>query len=354
MKPIFTLPLSLLFCLFAQLSAAQNILPQPVVIDPAVAELAAQVDSLKAKTSTWDKIVAGLPRVSGFVQTGYEWSENASTFFIKRVRLSFSGDITPKFDYRVQLELTSPRIVDAYLRYRPFTALNVQVGEFKLPFSIDNTECSPPYCELIEQPMSVRRLVGVDDVCGLSASGRDIGAMISGGFIHREGYSIINYDLALFNGEGINIEDRNKSKDIVARLELRPVRGLLISGSYYWGEYGKEYLKRVRYAAGVSYDRGAVVARSEYIGGTTGELDSGGWYAMAGWRVTRSLMPAVRYDTFCENTAVDASRQTNYTVGLQWVPLKYLRCQLNYTYEDYADDDISDRNVIALMVTGVF
>lgn len=348
MKPIFTLLLSL-FCLCIQRSTAQNILAEPVVTDPAIAELAAQVDSLKAKASTWDKIVAGLPRISGFVQTGYEWSENASTFFIKRVRLSFSGDITPKFDYRVQLELVSPRIVDAYVRYRPFTALNVQVGEFKLPFSIENTEYSPPYCELIEQPLAVRRLVGVDD-----ASGRDIGAMLSGGFIHREGYSIINYDLGVFNGEGINTIDLNKSKDIVARLELRPVRGLLISGSYHWGEYGKNYLKYVRYAAGASYDRGAVVVRSEYIGGTTGELDSGGWYALAGWRVTRSLMPVMRYDMFREDTALSASRQTNYTVGLQWVPLKHLRCQLNYTYEDYADDEIADCNVVAVMVSGVF
>lgn len=38
------------------------------------------------------------------MQTGYEWSETSSTFFIKRVRLNLAGDIAEKLDYRVQIE----------------------------------------------------------------------------------------------------------------------------------------------------------------------------------------------------------------------------------------------------------
>lgn len=52
-------------------------------------------------------------------------------------------------------------------------------------------------------------------------------------------------------------------------------------------------------------------------------------------------LPAVRYDTFLENSARSSSRQTNYTAALTWQPVKYLRCQLNYTYEDYAARDVS-------------
>ena len=36
-----------------------------------------QLEALKARTSTWDKIAARLPRISGYVQTGYEWSETS-------------------------------------------------------------------------------------------------------------------------------------------------------------------------------------------------------------------------------------------------------------------------------------
>ena len=61
--------------------------------------------------------------------------------------------------------------------------------------------------------------------------------------------------------------------------------------------------------------------RAEWICGTTGlpaggELDSDGWYAVGGWRVTPSLMSVVRYDTFLENSSESASRQTNYTAGV--------------------------------------
>ena len=87
-------------------------------------------------------------RGPGYLQTGYEWSDNSSSFFIKRVRLSLSGNIAPKLDYRVQIEFASPKIVDAYLCYRPFDELNLQLGEYKLPFSIENTEYVPLRYEL--------------------------------------------------------------------------------------------------------------------------------------------------------------------------------------------------------------
>lgn len=147
-----------------------------------VGELSAEVAALKAKTSAWDKVLAALPAISGYLQTGYEWSDNSSSFFIKRVRLSLSGNIAPKLDYRVQIEFASPKIVDAYLCYRPFDELNLQLGEYKLPFSIENTEYVPLRYEFIEYPLSLCKLMGFNDLCGLSATGRDMGAQLFGGF----------------------------------------------------------------------------------------------------------------------------------------------------------------------------
>lgn len=356
MKPILLLLLSL-FPIAA--SAQETASVRPACGEPSVAELSARIDTLQARTSAWDRILARLPEISGYVQTGYEWSETASTFFIKRVRLNLTGDIAPKLDYRVQIEFCGPKIVDAYLRYRPFDELNVQLGEYKIPFSIENTEYVPLKYEFIEYPLPLRKLMGFNDVCGLSATGRDMGAMLYGGFFRRKGYSVVSYNVGVFNGEGLNTRDRNRSKDVVARLTLRPLRGLQIAGSGYWGEYGADYLRRVRYGAGVCYDDGPVVLRGEWICGTTGlpsggELESDGWYAVAGWRATRTLMPALRYDTFRENSSERSTRQTNYTAGFVWQPVKYLRCQLNYTYEAYASRSAADRNVVSLMLTGIF
>lgn len=72
--------------------------------------------------------------------------------FIKRVRLNLAGAIAPKLDYRVQIEFASPKIVDAYLCYKPFDELNVQLGEYKLPFSIENTDYVPLRYEFVEYP----------------------------------------------------------------------------------------------------------------------------------------------------------------------------------------------------------
>lgn len=75
---------------------------------------------------------------------------------------------------------------------------------------------------------------------------------------------------------------------------------------------------------------------------------------VAGWRVARTLLPTVRYDTFLEDCSRVRSRQTNYTAGLTWQPVKYLRCQLDYTYEDFAARGVAGRNVVALMLSGIF
>mgnify|MGYP005972533623 FL=1 len=84
MKPIIILLLSLLpFGAFAGEPA-----PASAAGEPTVAELSAQLEALKARTSTWDKIAARLPRISGYVQTGYEWSETSSTFFKSEAKRS--------------------------------------------------------------------------------------------------------------------------------------------------------------------------------------------------------------------------------------------------------------------------
>ena len=55
-----------------------------------------------------------------------------------------------------------------------------------------------------------------------------------------------------------------------------------------------------------------------------------------------------------ENSDLNATRQTDYTGGVLWVPFPRLRCQLNYTRETYAAEEISGRNVMCLMLTGIF
>lgn len=345
---------------------------------PSLESLAAEVAALKAQAAARDARLDCLPRLSGYVQAGYEWSDGSSSFFIKRVRLDLWGALARTLDYRVQLEFaSSPKIVDAYLHYKPFRQLNFKLGEYKIPFTIENTDYVPLKFELIEYPLALQRLMGFAEPIGgryvggamqggetLKDTGRDMGLTLHGSFFPCGERALLSYDVGVFNGAGINLRDNNRSKDVVARLTLRPVRGLTLSGSWYGGEYGADCLERQRVSAGVCYDRGRGVVRGEWIGGRTGyaateeyaagTFDSSGWYVLGGVRLTPTLMPVVRYDTLLPDTASADSRQTNWTAGILWQPVRYLRCQLNYTYEHYAAPGMADRNVVAVMFSGIF
>lgn len=345
---------------------------------PSLESLAAEVAALKAQAAARDARLDRLPRLSGYVQAGYEWSDGSSSFFIKRVRLDLRGALARTLDYRVQLEFaSSPKIVDAYLHYKPFRQLNFKLGEYKIPFTIENTDYVPLKFELIEYPLALQRLMGFAEPIGgryvggamqggetLKDTGRDMGLTLHGSFFPCGERALLSYDVGVFNGAGINLRDNNRSKDVVARLTLRPVRGLTLSGSWYGGEYGADCLERQRVSAGVCYDRGRGVLRGEWIGGRTGyaateeyaagTFDSSGWYVLGGVRLTPTLMPVVRYDTLLPDTASADSRQTNWTAGILWHPVRPLRCQLNYTYEHYAAPGMTDRNVVAVMLTGIF
>lgn len=350
----------------------------PAAETPSLESLAAEVAALKAQAAARDARLDRLPRLSGYVQAGYEWSDESSSFFIKRVRLDLRGALARKLDYRVQLEFaSSPKIVDAYLQYRPFRQLNFKLGEYKIPFTIENTDYVPLKFELIEYPLALQRLMGFAEPIGgryiggvmqggetLKDTGRDMGLTLYGTLVECEGRALLSYDVGVLNGAGINLKDNNRSKDVVARLMFRPVRGLTLSGSWYGGEYGADCLERQRVSAGVCYDRGRGVVRGEWIGGRTGyaateeyaagTFDSSGWYVLGGVRLTPTLMPVVRYDTLLPDTASADSRQTNWTAGILWHPVRPLRCQLNYTYEHYAAPGMTDRNVVAVMLTGIF
>ena len=345
---------------------------------PSLELLAAEVAALKAHSAAHAARLDRIPRISGYVQLGYEWTEQSSSFFIKRVRLTLRGDISRTLDYRVQLEFaSSPKVVDAYLQYRPFRQLNFKLGQYKIPFTIENTDYAPLNFELIEYPLALQRLMGFGETIGgryiggvmqggetLKDTGRDMGLTLYGTLVECEGRALLSYDVGVLNGAGINLKDNNRSKDVVARLMFRPVRGLTLSGSWYGGEYGADCLERQRVSAGVCYDRGRGVVRGEWIGGRTGyaateeyaagTFDSSGWYVLGGVRLTPTLMPVVRYDTLLSDTASGDSRQTNWTAGILWQPVRYLRCQLNYTYEHYAAPGIADRNVVAVMFSGIF
>ena len=373
--------LSIIVLAFAGTLSAQEPTNQQAQID----SLNLRIAKLEKRSQVWDKLKPAF-KVSGYIQAGYDylWNEDGtttSTFHLRRARISLQGDIYKgakgaKASYRLQIDLCKELpIMDLWVKYQPINQFGVQFGQFKVPVSIENTDYNATKLEFINYANTVQRLVRMSssDLQGINSSGRDIGAMLYGGFIKKDGFSLINYEVGVFNGSGINTKDKNKSKDIAARLTIQPLQKLKIAAYYMGGEtdassliekyptmvvdnsgVNTKYLDYNRYGGGFDFNNKHIFARSEYIGGQTGAMRSEGVYAQVGYKFLNKCSVGVRFDYFDENKADDGN-QMNYSVAASYHPWKYLRLQAEYTRQTYNHIVGSkNSNGLYLMVSAIF
>lgn len=323
-----------------------------------------------------------IPKISGFVQIRYDmdfdkdFKMGTNTFDLQRVRLSVDGNLTKNLSYKLQGDfMRQPILVDAYVKYKICDALAIQVGQFKTPFTLESM-INPVNLEIYDYGTIIKGLVGYNDVCGVGQIGRDIGIMASGKLFAIENgkgetFNIVEYNVGLFNGNGINNKDNNKTKNIVGRLDIHPwLQELTITGSIYSGMYDKDTINngvRNRWSAGAQYSDKHIMVRGEYIKGTTGRIDdsdimnpkidnynSNGFYAVAGYNFylgkekSQKIMPVVRYERFEQNESVEKGAVSYITAGLNYWPVKSLNCKLNYQYITPEKGDVSHA-VVAIL-----
>ena len=299
-----------------------------------------------------------MPRISGFVQGMYqanlsdEGELNDNTLRMRRVRLSVDGNLSKTVSYKIQGDFTrSPMLVDAFIKYKPCREFAIQLGQFKTPFTIESP-INPVNLEIFDYGEAVQQLGGYKDVCGVGALGRDLGLMATGSLFPVEGeegykYSIVDYSIGVFNGNGANNLDNNNSKDLVGRLDVHPgLKEITLSGSYYYGKYTKDEnidCTRNRWAAGAQYNDGKFLLRGEYIGGKTGISDvttanpyynSNGYYGVVGYNFQageQKIMPVLRYEHFTKDASIVNGGTNWYTAGINYWPLKSVNCKLDYS-----------------------
>lgn len=298
--------------------------------------------------------------LSGYLQAGFEWNEAndpTTTFYLKRARVSLTGNfLQEKMDFRLQVDMAgSPKICDLYFRYKPLNELNIQLGQNKLPFAMENELCGPTTFEFIEYSYLTMYLTrNANKYDGIAATGRDIGAQLYGGFIEREGYNIINYNVGIYNGAGINVKDNNSSKDFVGRLMVKPIKDLSISASYMYSETnfgGVSYMKAPRWSVGAWYNSRHWVARSEFAQANFGGNLTNTLYALAGYHFEKPWSVAARYEFIRDEANI--LNEERITLGGVYKPYKFLRLQLNASY---TLNHVSDRNTpgVNLLVSAIF
>ena len=340
-------------------------------IEPALA--AEGPDSVAKKTPIFSK-----PKFSGFAiasyQATFQAKNNSNTFNVRIVRASVEGKILNELYYKIQGQIngntstlgSSPRLVDYFMEWQRFDFFKVKLGQFKRPFTFENP-MNPIDQGFMAYSQPVSKLSGFSDRTGEHASnGRDIGLQFQGDFLkNSSGRNLLHYQVGVFNGQGINVTDVDKKKDIIGGLWVMPVAGLRI-GAFGWeGSYsrknGKEVmsLNKHRYALSAEYKKGDLQLRGEYIhstgrgfattyqkpddakdftiktysdndGNEIANDKADGFYALAIVPViANKLMVKGRYDLY-RPSATWVNSKTNYEIGLNFRFCKYFEIQSEY------------------------
>ncbi len=284
--------------------------------------------------------------LSGYAQTGFTYDDaegGSSSFDIKRIIFMAEGKITDKWSCYFMYNFNSGgNLLEVYTEYHFLPQLNARLGQFKTVFSIENP-LSPSTVELINcASQSVNYLAGIngsDPLYG-SHSGRDMGLLIYGDFFNK----FLHYDFSIMNGQGINVKDRNKNKDIVGNLMINPLKWLSVGSSFIKGKgnaiatsaansdikVGDNYT-RDRWSIGAIIKTQPIDIRTEYLTGKDGKVESNGYYATACAHILPKLDAIASYDYFNKNKDMD-DNQTNYTGGLQYWFYPRCRIQAQYTH----------------------
>lgn len=330
----------------------------------------AETSSTASQESLIKQILAKLPKLSGYLQTGYNYNSQgsgSSSFQAKRLRLILDGNVGPKVDFRLQIEAFNGisgstngngqkniQVMDAFATAKINPAFQIRAGQYYLPIGYENYDISPATLETVDFSNVCYRLVCRNAIAyNLVDYGRDLGVMVFGDLFPsaEKGFNYLSYFLSVSNGSIPCKDDNNKSKDIIATLNFHPIKNLSIKGSYNWGEYAGtvgetkyNYQPMGRFVVGAWYnDPKGLDLRAEYghqqsSHDGTKIINENGAYVLAAYHVGKFL-PVVRWDMYRDK--VSKASLNNYDAilaGLTYQVLGNLKIQANYKYTIYTSD----------------
>ncbi|MBQ3630962.1 MAG: porin [Prevotella sp.] len=302
---------------------------------------------------------------NGYAQGGWSWQDaggrQQNSYNLKRTLLWAKARITDRWSFLFMHDFSSV-VQEFYTDYRLSRdkSLSVRLGQFKHSYTLENP-LSPTQLELVDvysQAVLYLAGEGPDPLHGVNY-GRDQGLMVFGDLLHDH----LHYEVALMSGQGINRRDLNNQKDLLAKIEVRPAKGLRLVASGQLGtgcavgtadwnpgiSVGDNY-RRNRYSVGAELKTGAyapgqykearpVSLRAEWLGGQDGDAGSRGGYVTACVPLYKGLDMVASADYYDRNTSLSYD-QTQGTVGLQYWFYRKCRLQLQYTrtWSQFQDD----------------
>jgi hypothetical protein len=299
--------------------------------------------------------VSTIPKIGGFIGARFQNASNGyvsgkTGFDLKNAIVDMTGNYSKTINYRLRGDFAGvPHILDAYAEWKPLQSIGLQIGQFQLPYTYEN-QYIPKTLECADYSQVIAGLV-------FNASkGRDIGIAINGSFLPKTGFNLIEYKLAVLNGSGYNKVDDNSSLDLLGNLNINPIKALSIGASYLSGKTSvttapstipSNVVDKTRTALGLKFDDGKALFRAEYVMAKTNTLEALGYYAVAGYFVTKTIQPILKYDFYQSNKAIDSTGNTQYVVGLNYWMASKTRILLSYNYNVSKDATKKDYSLIS-------
>ena len=306
------------------------------------------------KSPEWLADVSSRIQLHGYAQGWYYYqhagSKNTNTFLCKRTLLWANAQINERWSFLFMHDFNS--VVQEYytdFRITKKNGLTIRFGQFKNALSYEN-QLSPTAMETVDvysEGVTYLTGCGSDPLNGVQY-GRDQGISLFGETNNKK----FRYELQIVNGQGINVKDRNNQKDLIARLEFRPVKGLNLCAT---GQIGKgnaltgsvlnpnifnptimanDDYKRNRWTAGFDYKSRPFNVHSEYLWGQDGSVHSRGAYITGSIAIVPQKWDIIgSYDYFNFNTSLNQDMH-KAVVGFQYWFFKKCRFQAQYVYKN--------------------
>jgi hypothetical protein len=162
--------------------------------------------------NTDGKMTANLSVIGQLDFRGYETGNHPpDSFLIRRAEVGIDGTIANHFDYKIMADFSDTRstlVRDAYVVIHQSSALHLQFGQFKEPFSQEELSGNANL-DFVERSM-----------INALAPSRSPGVMVFGTIHH----GTLEYQAGAFNGKGLLALNNNNTPEEAVRLRFQPFR----------------------------------------------------------------------------------------------------------------------------------
>lgn len=335
-------------------------------VNEAIASGMSAIDS-KSDVEYGRKVIqfVSAPKVGGYFIGKYSYDDQDGKttnggFSQRLVRFYIDGTILNDFAYRIQMQTNNDKfhMKDFFVEWKKYSEFKVKIGQFKRAFGFENP-MNPWDVGDGDYSQLTKKMTGHNDFLGAESSsngGRDQGIQFQGDLfpVGKDKHNLLHYQLMIANGQGINVADANKKKDIIGTIQVQPVKGLFLGFFGWTGDYTSNNLTvdRNRYMLSAKYDANDWTFRAEYAHSTghkisdyvngewTGKGKADAWYATVGIPCTNWLKTYVKYDVYRDDATSDTQKSMFIICpNIQLHKNLMFQVQYNYVYDKMAKCD---------------